>query len=405
MVVIFSIDFQSIQVIIKFMFERWLKLKLENTLLIGPRRSGKTTYLKGMFPELKYVTLDDFDYLDWAKRDPKGFVQGVMPAAIIDEIQRVPQLTIAVKQFIDDKRLTVLMTGSSSLGLLDASADSLAGRIRLVHFPTACWGEADGPVTHSFFNDEQSPIELAEAKRQFDVALTYGGFPEVAAESDITRKAEILRNYRDTYFLRDLAQLSNIENVEGLHAVLNHFGRSIGSHLEVSNFAREAGLSHPTTKKYLHVLTQSELAVKIYGYHFSPAKRYVRAGKMYFADNGIVTALRHPVAYGQLVENFVIAELEKRRKLSFIASDQFYYYKSAGGAEIDLVFETEDKQLHLVEIKATTKPTQRDTRHLRSFIASMPEKDVKAYVIHLGTEYRESAGVRFIPMYALYRGA
>src|SRR5215510_16439303 len=114
------------------MFERWLKTTLENTLLIGPRRSGKTTYLRGVFPELRYVTLDDFDYLDWAKRDPKGFVQSLGSTAIIDEIQRVPQLTVAVKQFIDEKKFTVLMTGSSSLGLLDVSADSLAGRIRLV---------------------------------------------------------------------------------------------------------------------------------------------------------------------------------------------------------------------------------------------------------------------------------
>jgi predicted AAA+ superfamily ATPase len=385
------------------MFERWLNINLENTLLIGPRRSGKTTYLGGAFPELRYVTLDDFDYLDWAKRDPKGFVQSLGATAIIDEIQRVPQLTIAVKQFIDEKKLIVLMTGSSSLGLLDVSADSLAGRIRLVHFPTACWGEADGPVTHSFFADEQNPVALAEAKRQFEVALTYGGFPEVAAEPDISRKAEILRNYRDTYFLRDLAQLSNIENIDGLHAVLNHFGRSIGSHLEVSNFAREAGLSHPTTKKYLHVLTQSELAMKVYGYHFSPAKRYVRASKMYFADNGIFTALRHPVSRGQLVENFVISELEKRRKLGFIASDQFYYYKSAGGAEIDLIFEDEANRLYLIEIKATEKSARRDIRHLRSFMHSVKDKEAKAYVVYLGTEYDEIEGVRFIPISALYR--
>ena len=309
------------------MFERWLKPSLENLLLIGPRRSGKTTYLRGAFPELRYVTLDDFDYLDWARRDPKGFIRDLGPTAIIDEIQRVPQLTIAVKHLIDEKKLIVLMTGSSSIGLLDASADSLAGRIRIVHFPTACWGEADGPVTHAFFHEEQPPLALAEAKRQFEVALTYGGFPEVAVEPDVTRKTEILRNYRDTYFLRDLAQLSNIENIDGLHAVLNHFGRSIGSHLEVSNFAREAGLSHPTTKKYLHVLTQSELAMKIHGYHWSPAKRYVRASKWYFADNGIFTALRHPVSRGQLVENFVISELEKRRKLGI-------YFKSQGGPAI-----------------------------------------------------------------------
>jgi predicted AAA+ superfamily ATPase len=103
------------------------------------------------------------------------------------------------------------------------------------------------------------------------------------------------------------------------------------------------------------------------------------------------------------VENFVISELEKRRKLGFLASDQFYYYKSAGGAEIDLIFEDEANRLYLIEIKATEKPARRDIRHLRSFMQAVKDKEVKAYLVYLGTEYEEIEGVRFIPISALYR--
>ncbi len=99
------------------------------------------------------------------------------------------------------------------------------------------------------------------------------------------------------------------------------------------------------------MLTQSDLAFKLYGYQFGPAKRFLKAAKLYFADNGLITALGMQLSRGQWAENFVISELEKRRKLGFIKSDQFYYYKSAGGQEIDLIFRTDDA-LYAIEFKA-----------------------------------------------------
>ncbi len=124
------------------MFSRWLEFpKNRSVLLIGPRRSGKTTLLRSRFPDYAYATLDDFDLLRWARSDPKGFVASLGRQMIIDEIQRCPELTVAVKYVIDENGARVLMSGSSTLGLLDAAADSLAGRIEIASLPTACWGE------------------------------------------------------------------------------------------------------------------------------------------------------------------------------------------------------------------------------------------------------------------------
>ena len=110
------------------MFERWLEIPAhQSCLIIGPRRSGKTTLLKHRFPTLPYATLDDLDYLDWGKRDPKGFITKLGSRAIIDEIQRLPILTVAIKYAIDNEEARFLMTGSSTIGLLDAAADTLAG--------------------------------------------------------------------------------------------------------------------------------------------------------------------------------------------------------------------------------------------------------------------------------------
>ena len=107
------------------MFERWLEIPSHRScLIVGSRRSGKTTILKQRYADWPYATLDDLDYLDWGKRDPKGLISHLGKKAIIDEIQRLPMLTVAVKYAVDNEKARFLMTGSSTLGLLDAAADS-----------------------------------------------------------------------------------------------------------------------------------------------------------------------------------------------------------------------------------------------------------------------------------------
>lgn len=384
------------------MINRWFRFPKKNQLLIGPRRSGKTTFLRSSFPHHRYVTLDDFDYLSLARRDPKGFVRELGAKAIVDEIQRVPEVTIAIKMAIDENALEVLMTGSSGLGLLSVAADTLAGRIGIMHFPTTCFGEEVGSPTHSIFDEEAPALVLAEGRRALENALIYGGFPEVVVAPDNAARDEILHLYRDSYFTRDLAQLSNIENVEGLLAVLNHFARSIGSHIDVVNFAQESGLSQPTTKKYLNALAQAELSLRLYGRQFGPAKRYVKAAKGYFSDIGLLHALRQQVNRGQRVENFVISELEKRRKVFAPLSEAPFYYKSTSGAEIDLIIELPNETL-LVEIKSGAVPRRSDIRHLLDYHKNAVHKKNRAFLFHCGDEYSELDGVRCIPIAALYR--
>ena len=385
------------------MFQRWLQIPSRRScLIVGSRRSGKTTLLKYRYPQWPYATLDDLDYLDWAKRDPKGLISRLGKKAIIDEIQRQPMLTVAVKYAVDNENARFLMNGSSTLGLLNAAADSLAGRIDIVSLPTACWGEELGGPTHSILDDPAALPQIKEANRRLSGAMTYGQFPEVLIQEKDGDKQEVLVNYRNTYFTRDLMQLSNMENLDGLLAVLQHLVRSLGSHLEVANFAREAGISHPTAKKYLNALQQAQLTFKLYGYQFGPAKRYIKAAKTYFCDNGIILTLNAGVGSGQLLENFVLAEFEKRRKLGMIKAEQFYYYKSAGGHEIDLVFET-DNTVYAVEIKSTRRPAPRDLYNLRQFSDRL-NRPVRRYLIYLGEAYRTIDNIQLLPAAAFFRG-
>lgn len=386
------------------MFSRWLKIPpAKSCLIIGPRRSGKTTLLKKRYPDLPYVTLDDLDLLDWARQDPKGFVQNLGKEAIIDEIQRHPRLTVAVKYAVDNEDARFLMTGSSTIGLMDAAADTLAGRIEILSLPACCFGENHGEATHSIFPEKAHPLELKEAGRSLREALGYGLFPEVLNQPDTEAKNSVLANYKNTYFTRDLMQLSNIENLDGLMAVFHHLIRSVGSHLEVSGFAKESGLSHPTAKKYLNALAQAQLTFKLYGYQYGPAKRYIKAAKTYFTDNGIIKSFNVALNEGQLVENFVISELEKRRKLGFIKTDQLYYYKSAGGNEIDLVFETEES-VFAIEIKAAANPGPKDWRNLKQFEDRLG-RPVKRILFYSGNTYRtENNDILLIPINALFKG-
>ena len=385
------------------MFERWIQLhESKSCLLLGPRRSGKTTLLKQRFPQWPYATLDDLDDLAWARQDPKGFISRFGGRGIIDEIQRLPELTVAVKYAVDNEGARFLMTGSSTIGLLDASADTLAGRVHILSLPTACWGEDLGRPTHAILTEQADPPHIRDAHRRLADALTYGNFPEVISQETDQARHEVLINYRNTYFTRDLMQLSNIENLEGLTAILQHLTRSIGSHLEISGFARESGLSHPTAKKYLNALHQAQLVFKLYGYQYGPAKRYIKAAKTYFCDNGVIHSLNPRVDEGQLVENFVLAEFEKRRKLGFIPAEHFFYYKSSAGHEIDLVFELEET-VYAVEIKATRNPGPRAFRNLKRFAQDMA-RPVKVFLFYLGDTYETVDGIRLIPIGALFRG-
>ena len=152
----------------------------------------------------------------------------------------------------------------------------------------------------------------------------------------------------------------------------------------------------------MNALQQAQLTFKLYGYQYGPAKRHIKAAKTYFADNGIIHSLNAGVSDGQLIENFVISELEKRRKLDMIPADQFYYYKSAAGREIDLIFEV-DNTVYAVEIKATKRPGPRDFQNLKQFEDCL-KRPIKRILFYPGEEYCTVDGIRLIPIGALHRG-
>ncbi len=384
------------------MFNRWIDIHSKRSLLLlGPRRAGKSTLLKMLYPQYQYVTLDDLDDLEYSQKDPKGFIKKLGNHFIIDEAQRNTRLTLPLKKLMDDHlNVHFILTGSVGFNLKDAVSDTLAGRIEIKQMPPCCFGEERGDRQSTILR-EKSIKEINEVAREVDSYLTYGGFPEVLNQKTSKAKEEILKNYKNTYFTRDLAAMTNLENIEGLKAMFQALMKGLGNRYEYSSLQKECGLSFVTTKKYLNTLTSSGLAFKLYGYHLGSAKRYISSSKTYFIDNGIITCLTDECSKGQMVENMIVSEIEKKRQIGEIKCDELYYYQTSGGREVDVIVE-EPNQITAIEIKSLTPISGRDIRSLRE-LSLKSSKKIRKWIIYFGTELYQEDGIHFIPFYHFYR--
>jgi predicted AAA+ superfamily ATPase len=383
------------------MFNRWLKLNNKKSLiLLGPRRVGKSTLLKMLFPSYQYVTLDDLDELEYSKKDPKEFINKLGNHFIIDEAQRNTIITLPLKKLIDEKKIHFILTGSVGLNLKDSVGDTLAGRVDIKYLPPCCFGEHLGDKINSILHP-MNIKDIKEASRKIEDYIQYGGFPELLLPENENIRDDLLKNYKNTYFTRDLAALTNIENVEGLKAIFQALMKGIGSRYEYSSLQKESGLTYITTKKYLNTLLSSGLAFKLYGYHLGTAKRYISAAKTYFIDNGIINAMTDECSKGQLVENMIVSEIEKRRQINEIQCDELFYYESAGGREIDVIVE-EKKQITAIEIKASATITGRDLRNIRE-LDLKTKKPIRKWIIYLGNEMYHEDEILILPYCHFFR--
>lgn len=385
------------------MVKRWLKLPDKKSfLLLGSRRAGKTTLLKSSWPDATYITLDDYDNLDLAGKDPKELLTQPTKRIIIDEVQREPRLMIAAKNVIDNQGKFISLTGSSAIRLETSGVETLAGRIKVLECPTFCWGEPNGESFGSFLEVKSNPTKAKEASRSLGHWINYGGYPEVVvAKSDAERK-EILKDYKNSFFLRELASLNDLENSKALLALMMMLARGIGSRLEISSLSKEVGLSVPTIKKYLRALESSRIIFSMTGFQFGFAKRLLKAPKYYFCDVGIPTALGVELSAGQRFELFVLSEIRKRLQIEGLPAEMFYY-ESVGGREIDLILEYQDLVV-AIEVKGKKKPTGSDLKGLEEFEIS-EKKRLKKILYSETSEPRDVGSVSVRSVTDLYQSS
>lgn len=388
--------------------ESILKTALRDTpvvLLVGSRQSGKTTLVQSIGKQgggvPQYITLDDPATLAAASTSPASFIEDLEAPAIIDEIQRVPELLLALKFRVDQQRKPglYLLTGSANVLTLPKAADSLAGRMEVQTLWPLSQGEIlgrrEGFVDACFSKSLPRKIEATNWKTLLE-RMVCGGYPEVVRRTDASRRRAWWTSYLATLLERDVRDLSNIEGLREMPRLLELLATRTGGLLNYAEISRAAGISTTSVKRYIGLFRALYLHVELPAWFRNLEKRLVKSPKSYLNDTGLLCHLRgidkdallkDRQRVGPVLENFVIMEIRKQLGWSQI-TPRLYHYRDASGNEVDLVMEAPDGRLVGIEIKASIEVGRHDFRGLKE-LASQCEKDfVRGIVLYAGSARR-----------------
>lgn len=310
--------------------------------ITGPRQSGKTTLARYVFPQKPYVSLENPDTKRFAIEDPRGFLSQFPDGAVLDEVQRTPELFSYLQQILDESTTPgkYILTGSNNFLLQENISQSLAGRIAyLVLLPFSAF-EIPSEDTSDIYN-----------------LLWKGMYPPLYDQ--LPDPVKWFANYIRTYIERDVRQIKNIADLFSFERFVRLCAGRIGQLLNASNLALETGVDNKTIASWIGVLENSFILFRLQPHHRSFNKRVVKMPKLYFYDTGLACALLginesrmlsfHPMA-GNLFENFILSELVKKRFNQALPHNLFFWRDSVGH-EIDVISESLGFQ-YPIEIKS-----------------------------------------------------
>ena len=343
--------------------------------IIGPRQSGKTTLARTVFASKAYVNLEIPEERALATSDPKRFLRQFPQGAILDEIQRVPQLISYIQAIVDeqDQNGLFILTGSHQLELQQEITQSLAGRTGMLKLL---------PL---------SLIELRNIQADFSLEqqIYYGGYPRIY-KNNIPPK-RFYRDYVQTYVERDVKKIINIKDLEQFQRLLSLCAARVGQVIDYTAMANELGITRDTVKSWLSVLKASFLITTLPPYFENFGKRIIKTPKLYFTDVGLVSYLlgiqefsqiaHHPLR-GQLFENLVLLEL---MKLHYNRGEdtKFYFYRDNHQNGIDILFQ-QGLHLNAIEIKSAETFNKTLLKSLRKFEHIAASTNIQSYLIYAG---------------------
>lgn len=312
--------------------------------ITGPRQSGKSTLCRALFPDHPYMNLELPDQRRFAIEDPRAFLDQFPDGAVLDEIQRAPELTSYLQGLIDDdpRHGRWILTGSQNFALVESVNQSLAGRSAMLNLLPLTWSEIK--------RFETFPATLEEA-------LVAGGYPRI-----FERKIppdEWFSAYVANYVERDVRLLANIGDLTTFQHFLALCAGRVGQLLNYSSLASDCGISQPTAKAWFSILEASFIAFRLPAWSGNLRKRLVKMPKLHFYDSGLVCWLLgirnaqqlrvHP-ARGAIFESWVAAEIAKHRANAGERGG-LYFYRDQNGVEADLLIDGADG-LTVIEAKA-----------------------------------------------------
>jgi hypothetical protein len=327
--------------ILESALRRYLKL-FPVVGLTGPRQSGKSTTLKNLLGHhYVYLTFDDPNNVDRFHADPERFLSAFPGKTIFDEIQRVPELFSYIKMIVDNDRHAYgrfVLTGSSQFSMMKHVSESLAGRI--------------GLLTLLPFQYSEIPSTLREA------SIYLGAYPELVSRN-YRGVFEWYTSYLNTYVTRDVQDLRAIGDLRDFRRFLQSLAARVSQILNMSDIARDIGISVPTVKKWISILEASYIVFLVPPFYKNLGKRIVKSPKIYFYDTGLVAHLAgfqtmelipDSPFFGPLFENYIVSEIHKR-EVHTRSTNELFYYRTTAGLEVDLIVDRKTSK-QLIEIKS-----------------------------------------------------
>lgn len=355
-------------------------------VLTGPRQSGKTTLAKSVFSDKTYISLENPDERAFALQDPKRFLQRFPQGAVLDEVQRCPELLSWLQAWVDERGVMgdFVLTGSSQFDLMVGVTQTLAGRVGRVELLPLC---ADEMAT-----SQKAPADL-------NAALFQGCYPALY-DRDVS-PPDWFANYISTYIERDVRQLVAVRNLTQFQTFVKMCAARSGQLLNLTSLGADCGISSVTAKQWLSVLEASYIVSLLQPLHRNFGKRLVKAPKLYFCDVGLAawllgirdaTSLDTHAARGALFETYVVSELMKQR-LNAGQPRDLYFWRDSAGNEVDVVIESA-QGLQAIEIKSGSTFASDWTDGLKKWQKFAGDESIQPSLAYGGTDSHEREGVQ-----------
>lgn len=368
-------------------------------LVAGPRQAGKTTLVRQIAEQgLRYLTLDDELTLLAAKEDPVGMIRS-LDRAVIDEIQRAPQLLLAIKKSVDEDRRPgrFLLTGSANLMALPTVADSLAGRMETLSLLPLSQSEMQGnsanwldaAFTGKILNADHPVVadELIET-------VLRGGYPEAVSRPTARRRTAWARQYIDAIIQRDVRDVAGVDKLDQLPRFLRSLAQVSGQMCNYTQLGGQVGLDSKTAARYLGIFEQMYLLTRVEVWANNRLNRVVKTPKLQFIDSGLLATLidldvaeiqRDRSRFGNVLETFVYGELLKHVTTAE-GEYRLLYYRDMDKLEVDVVIENAAGHLVGVEVKASATVKESDLRGLKKLASVVPDHFKLGVLLHDGSE-------------------